>query len=135
VTKHAQAAAAEALEASKEANDRHNCLRELVIKLQRSHERTCSQRSLAESQAVPDPAMEDQQSNSMDEGHSLSDTNHRERVQDGKTNEPVSSSVVMLAWIAQAKLPNQWVMTTQCVGQLYEANADPAVLNKAVARA
>jgi hypothetical protein len=57
-TKHAQAAAAEALEASKEANNRHNCLRELVIKLQRSHERTRSRHSLAESQAVPDPAMD-----------------------------------------------------------------------------
>jgi hypothetical protein len=55
VTKHA---AEEALEASKKANNRHNRLRELVIKLQRSHERSWSQCSLAESQAVPDPAMD-----------------------------------------------------------------------------
>jgi hypothetical protein len=55
-TKCAQATAVEALEASKEANDQHNHLRELVIKLQRSHERTPSQRSSVESQAVPDPA-------------------------------------------------------------------------------
>jgi hypothetical protein len=58
VTKHAQAAAVEALEASKEANDQHDCLRELVIKLQRSHKRTHSQLSLAESQAVPDLVMD-----------------------------------------------------------------------------
>jgi uncharacterized coiled-coil DUF342 family protein len=58
VTKHAQAAAAEALEASKEANNWHNHLRELVIKLQRSHERTWSRHSSAESQAVPDLAMD-----------------------------------------------------------------------------
>jgi hypothetical protein len=57
-TKRAQAAAAEALEASKEANNWHNHLRELVIKLQRSHERTQSQCSSAESQAVPDLAMD-----------------------------------------------------------------------------
>jgi hypothetical protein len=132
VTKHAQAAAAEALEATKEANDQHNNLRELVIKLQRSHERTRSWRSSAESQAVPDLAM-DQQANSVNEGHSPLDTNHQERAQDGEANEPVSSSAVTPAWIAQGKLWNQWAMTTQCVGQLYEANTDPAVLNEAVA--
>jgi hypothetical protein len=58
MTKRTQAAVAEALEASKEANDRHNRLRELVIKLQRSHERTQSWCSSAESQAVLDPAMD-----------------------------------------------------------------------------
>jgi hypothetical protein len=133
-TKCAQAAAAETLEASKEANDRHNRLRELFIKLQRSHERTRSWHNTAESQAVLDPAT-DQQADSADEGHSLSDMNHWERAPDGEANEPVSSSAVMPAWIAQAKLQNQWAMTTQHVGQLYKANTDPAVLNEAVARA
>jgi hypothetical protein len=104
VRKCAQAAAAAALEASKEANDWHNHLRELVIKLQRSRERTHSQHSSAESQAVPDLVM-DQQANSADEGHPLSDTNHQERAQDGDTNEPIGLSVVTLAWIAQARLP------------------------------
>jgi hypothetical protein len=134
VTKRTQAAAAEALEASKETNDQHNCLRELVIKLQRSHERTCSWHSSAESQAVPDPAM-DQQADSTDEGHSLPDMNHWERALNGKANEPVGSSVVTPAWIAEAKLWNQWAVTTQCVGQLYEANTDPVVLNEAMAQA
>jgi 7-keto-8-aminopelargonate synthetase-like enzyme len=90
VTKHTQAAAAEALEASKEANNQHNHLRELVIKLQRSHKRTHSQCSSAKSQAVPDPVM-DQQANSADEGHPPLDTNCQERAQDGETDEPVSS--------------------------------------------
>jgi hypothetical protein len=75
----------------------------------------------------------DQQANSTDEGHSLLDMNHWERAPDGEANEPVGSSAVMPAWIAQAKLQNQWAMTTQCVGHLYEANADPEVLNEAVA--
>jgi hypothetical protein len=83
----------EALEASKEANNQHNHLRELVIKLQRSYERTRSRHSSAESQAVPDPAT-DQQADSMDEGHSPLDTNHWERALDGEANEPVSSSEV-----------------------------------------
>jgi hypothetical protein len=131
-TKRAQAVAAEALEASKEANDQHNWLRELVIKLQRSHERAQSWCSLAESQAEPDLVM-DQQANSVDEGHSPSDMNHWKRAPDGKANEPVGSSAVMPAWIAQAKLWNQWAMATQCVGQLYEANDDPVVLNEAMA--
>jgi hypothetical protein len=107
-TKHTQAAAAEALEASKEANNQHDHLRELVIKLQRSCERTHSQRSSAESKAVPDPVM-DQQANSVDEGHSLSDTNHQERAQDGETDEPTA------AWIAQAKLWNKWALMTQAL--------------------
>jgi hypothetical protein len=81
---------------------------------------------------MPDPAM-DQQADSADEGHSPSDTNHRERAQDGEANEPVGSSVVTPAWIAQAKLRNQWAMTTQCIGQLYEANTNPAVMNEAMA--
>jgi hypothetical protein len=100
VTKHTQAAAAEALEASKEANDWHNRLRELVIKLQRSHERTQSQRSSAESQAVPDPAM-DQRADSAEEGQSQLDTNNWKRALDGKANEPVGSSAVTPAGIAQ----------------------------------
>jgi hypothetical protein len=134
VTKHAQAAAAEALEASKEANDQHDCLRELVIKLQRSHERTHSQHSFAESQAVQD-LVTDQQADLVNEGHSLLDTSHQERAHDGETDEPVGLSVVMPAWIAQPKLWNKWALMTQHVGQLYEANTDPAVLNEAVARA
>jgi hypothetical protein len=52
---------------------------------------------------VPDLA-KDQQAHSADEGHFPSDTNHWEKAQDGETNEPVGSSVVMPAWIAQAKL-------------------------------
>jgi hypothetical protein len=77
----------------------------------------------------------DQQADSVDEGQSLLDTNYRERAPDGEANEPVGSSAVTPAWIAQAKLWNQWAMATQCIGQLYEANTDPAVLNKAVAQA
>jgi hypothetical protein len=62
-----QAAVAEALEASKEANNWHNRLRELVIKLLRSHERTRSRCSSVESQAVLDPVT-DQRANSAEEG-------------------------------------------------------------------
>jgi hypothetical protein len=111
VTKCAQAAAAEALEASKEANN-----------------------SSVESQAVPDLAM-DQRANSVEEGHSLPDTNHQKRAPDGEANEPVGSSAVTPAWIAQTRLWNQWAMATQRIGQLYKANANPVVLNEAVARA
>jgi hypothetical protein len=61
--------------------------------------------------------------------------NHQKRAPDGKANEPVGSSAVTPAWIAQARLWNQWAVDTQCVGQLYEANTDPVVLNEAVAQA
>jgi hypothetical protein len=83
---------------------------------------------------VPDPVT-DQQADLADEGHPLSDTNCWERAQDGETDEPVSSSAVTPAWIAQAKLQNKWALMAQHVGQLYKANADPAVLNEAVAQA
>jgi hypothetical protein len=71
----------------------------------------------------------------MEEGHSLPDTNHQKRALDGEPNEPVSSSAVMPAWITQTRLQNQWAVATQHVGQLYKANANPAVLNKAMAQA
>jgi hypothetical protein len=132
VTKHAQAVTAEALEASKEVNNWHNHLRELVIKLQRSHERTRSRRSSAESQAIPDLAT-DQRADSAEEGQSQPDMNHQKRALDGEANEPVGSLAVTPTWITQTRLQNQWAMATQCIGQLYEANADPAVLNEAVA--
>jgi hypothetical protein len=77
----------------------------------------------------------DQQADSAEEGHSLPDMNHQKRAPDGKANEPVGSSAVTPAWIAQTRLWNQWAVATQHIGQLYEANTDPAVLNEAVARA
>jgi 7-keto-8-aminopelargonate synthetase-like enzyme len=97
VTKHAQAAAVEALEASKEANDQHNCLREPVVKLQRSHKRTHSGCSSAESQAVPDLVM-DQQANLADKDHSLLNMNYMKRALAHKNDEPLGTSSVTPAW-------------------------------------
>jgi hypothetical protein len=96
-TKHTQAAAMEALEASKEANDWHDHLRELVVKLQRSRKRTHSRYSLDKSQAVPDPVT-DQQADLADEVHPLLNMNHMERAQERENDEPLGTSLVTPAW-------------------------------------
>jgi hypothetical protein len=98
-TKHAQEVAAEALTAASEADDQHDHLRELVIKLQRSCKRSHSRCSSVESPTGPDPAM-DQHANSVDEGHQLYNADPPEDIPAHENREPFSSSTVTPAWLS-----------------------------------
>jgi hypothetical protein len=133
-TKRALAAAAEAQEASKEAMNQHDSLRELVVKLQISRRRARSRLSIAESPAIPDLVM-DQPVNSVDEAHPPLNTSRRETAPIRERDEPIGSPAAKPDWQVRVELQHEWDRTARYVGQLYEANTDPEVLNEAVARA
>jgi hypothetical protein len=81
---------------------------------------------------VLDPVT-DYQAESVDEEQQLLNIDDPEDKPTNKNGKPISSPVVLSARIAQAKLQNERALMAQCIGQLYEANTDPAGLKEAVA--
>jgi hypothetical protein len=99
--------------AAHEASNQNDCLKELVIKLQRPHKRFHSRYSSAETPTGPDLEMY-QLANSVDESYQLPNTDHPKDALACENREPVSSSTVTPAWISRARLHHNMALTAQC---------------------